>query len=479
MRNKKVIILSIIGVVLVAAITVGILYFTTDLFKTEQQLFYKYLSQTKIIDNNFINQYEKANERITQNSYSSLADLNISTAIPNPETGISDVQKILTVKSNGLENTLLKQSYRDFIFSSNNQNFLTLKYLRDNNTYAITADNILAKYLAVDNTNLRELFAKLGIAGSEDLPNSIPTNYEEILKIDEVTLSKLSETYGTLIYNNIDETSFYKIANSDKTETIGVSFSQQELSNILKLLLETAKNDSILLNLIISKAQLLSYNNITIEDIQAEIQTCIEDITEGTYSTEKDFLKVSLVKKDKQVIKLQFESDCVETNGMITENTYNQETAEKVKENIEFDFSELNKITMLMKENENEIIKSTINYTYDNNNLKINVESISNLDGESNNIKMQYEINNYQSDNISQNIIVDMMINEEENYQVSLVNNITLKQDVQISKLTSDNSAKLNDMTSEELSQLFTALINRVMTLYGANLIGSTNGYNT
>ena len=91
---------------------------------------------------------------------------------------------------------------------------------------------------------------------------------------------------------------------------------------------------------------------------------------------------------------------------------------------------------------------------------------------------MQYEINNYQSDNIIQNLLVDMAISEEESYQISFVNNIILKQDVQISKLTSDNSAKLNDMTSEELSQLFTALMNRIMTLYGADLVSSDGGLN-
>lgn len=480
MKNKKVIILSIIGVILVVAIMLGVLYFTTDLFKTEQQLFYKYLAQTKVIDTNFINQYEVANNRISENSHSSSADLNISTAIPNQETGVSDVQKLLSIKSNGLENVLLKQSYRDFVFSSNDQNFLTLKYIRDDNTYGIGADNILAKYLAVENTNLRELFGKLGVEDTTQLPNSIPTNYEEILKIDEVTLSKLNETYAILIYNNIDKTSFYKIVNEDKTETIGVALSEQEVSNILKMLLETAKNDNTLLELIINKAQLLSYNNITIEDIQAEIQTYIDDIIDDTYSTEKDFLKLSLIMSDKKVIKLQFETNYIETVQEY-ENPMDdgfKEVEKKINNVIEIDFSELNKIVISMKENENNTIKSTINYSYDSNNIKINVDILSNLEEESGNIKIQYETNDYQSDNIIQNLFIDMTMNEQENYQVNLVNNITLKQDVQISKLTTENSAKLNDMTSEELSQLFTALMNRIMTLYGADLMSSNGGLN-
>ena len=279
MKNKKVLIISsIIAIIIVIAIVIGVLYFTTDLFKTNKQLFYKYIAKVKVMDNGFVNQYTVANEKITKNSNSSLANINLSTSTPNAETGIADVQEILKITSNGLINVPLKQSYRDFTLSSNNQNLLTLKYMRDDNIYALKADNVVTKYIAVENSNLKDLFAKLGVDDTAEIPDSIPTNYEEILKIDEQTLDSLNQTYLTLIYNNLDDTHFYKTVNEDKTVTIGVSLSEQETYDLLKIILETAKNDTTLLNLIINKAQLLGYTNITVQDVQSEIQTYIDNI---------------------------------------------------------------------------------------------------------------------------------------------------------------------------------------------------------
>ena len=482
MKNKKNIIISSVAVILLLCLVLGILYFTTDLFKTNQQLFYKYIAKTEIMDLNFINQYNVVNEKIMRNSGSSASEIKVMTDISNQENAESETKEILKVSSNGLKNTLLKQSYRDFTFSSNNQNFLTLKYLRDDNTYGIIVDNILVKYLAVENANLKEFFSKLGITDTSAIPDSIPTNYEEILKIDQVTLNQLKETYGTLIYTNVNEENFYKISNTDKTQTIGVSLTEKELSEIVKLLLETAKNDNVLLNLIENKAKLLNYTNVTIENMQLEIQNIIDKITNQEYSTDKDFVKLSLVKKDKKVIKIQIETNSkVENNynDIINNEQNNSGNTEYNKINIELEFSESNKFTLVIKENENLCACINIKYSYNENDINIIYEEIN---AENEKIReIQYQLSGYQTNSILQKcqinsraLLAENSINglgdEADNtkvaYKIELNNQIELKQDVQISKLTTENSAKLNDMTQEELSTLFTALINRINTVY-------------
>lgn len=478
MKNKKVLIISsIIAIIIVIAIVIGVLYFATDLFKTDKQLFYKYIAKVKVMDNGFVNQYTAANEKITKNSNSSLANINLSTSTPNAETGIADVQEILKITSNGLVNAPLKQSYRDFTLSSNNQNLLTLKYMRDNNIYALGADNIVTKYIAVENSNLKDLFAKLGVEDTAEIPDSIPTNYEEILKIDEQTLASLNQTYLTLIYNNVDETHFYKIVNEDKTVTIGVSLSEQETYNLLKVILETAKNDNTLLNLIINKAQLLGYTNITVQDVQSEIQTYIDDINYDAYSTDKDFVKLSIVKKDKNVITIELETNYEEeVSTMAGEVVVDvPATVEKNRYNVMIDFSETNKLLISIKENDIERANAIMNYSHDDNNINLNIE-LSAVENEINStMKMQYQISNYQTENVLQNCVIDFKDNRKETaYQVNLSNEIKLKQDVQIEKLTTENSVKLNDMSSEEISQLLTAIVARVMSLYGTEINGLT-----
>lgn len=474
MKNKKVLIISsIIAIIVIIAIVIGALYFTTDLFKTDRQLFYKYIAKVKVIDTGFTNQYTAANEKITKNSNSSLANINLSTSVQNAETGVADVQEILKITSNGLVNAPLKQSYRDYTLSTNNQNLLTLKYMRDNNIYALKADNIVTKYIAVENSNLKDFFAKLGVENTAEIPDSIPTNYEEILKIDEQTLNTLNQTYLTLINNNIDETHFYKTVNEDKTVTIGVSLSEQETYNLLKIILETAKNDNTLLNLIINKAQLLGYTNITVQDVQTEIQTYLDDMADDAYSADKDFIKLSIIKKDKNIIAIEletnFEEEVSTTAGEIVVDV--PSIVKKNRYNVMVDFSEANKLVISMKENDIEKVNLAIRYSYDANNINLNAE-LSVVENETNStIKIQCQISNYQADNISQNCVIEFNDSiKDEKYQLNLSNEIKLKEDIQIEKLTTENSAKLNDMTAEEISRLLTAIVARVMSLYGTEI---------
>ncbi len=475
MKNKKIIISTVAIILLICAI-LGVLYFKTDLFKTDQQLFYKYIGQIEMMDSNFIKQYDNANKKITKNTNSSNMNIDFELMGQNLEPSSVESQKLLNIKSNGLQNSLTGQSYRDFMFSNNEENFLTLKYLKDGNVYGLFADNIVSKYLAVENSNLKDLFAKLGVEDVSQIPDLIPTNYEEILKIDEEILKQLKETYGILLYNNISKEKFYKVKNQDKTEIIGVSLTEQETIDVLKLMLDTIKNDNVILNLIVNKAQLLNYNNVTIELLQTKIQNIIDEMINTSYSTNDNFLNISLIKQGKLIKKINIETNIgntIDNFEQSSDNALTQPITDVIKQNIEIDFSQANKINLSLKENDIELFKMIVGYLYDANNINLNIETQFNENETINVVKLQYKISNYQTDNIIQELTVNMNNGTEESYQVNLNNNITIKQDVQISKLTTDNSAKLNDMSSEELQQLVMALGNRINQIYGGSLTSS------
>lgn len=492
MKNKKLLITSGILFLIICAAIVGVLYFATDLLKTEQQLFYKYLAEIEIMDSDFIKQFNIANDKITGNSHSSSTNFSFSTGGQNKETGASEEQSRFSIASNGLLNVTTNQSYRDFTLSQSEQNLLTIRYMRDGNTFAIGADNILAKYLAVENANLKELFVKLGVEDASQVPDSIPTNYEEILKVDEQTLAKLKETYSLLIYNNIGKENFYKVKNADNTEIIGVSLTEKELNDLTILLLENVKNDNLLLELMVNKAKLVGINDISKELIQEKMQEYIEELQpDESYDVEEEWvgwksisyskyekiedklIKIELVKKQKEIIGINLKESYTKQTR-IYENYADDEyktSQENIVEGIMIDLSKLNEIIVVAKENDTELFKSMLNYSYDNNNINLYIELESKEDGENSLLKIQYQVNNLQTDNINQKCAIDVESNNEGNYKISLLNNIALKQDVIISKLTTENSAKLNNMTSEELEQLFIALGNRITTLYGNEFI--------
>ena len=95
MKKRKGLIIGIIAIIVIIAIALVAIYFTTDLFKTNQQIFYKYISKTQIVNPNLGQVYNLANDKITKNSSSSSDELNFSTSATNTETGIADVQDIL------------------------------------------------------------------------------------------------------------------------------------------------------------------------------------------------------------------------------------------------------------------------------------------------------------------------------------------------------------------------------------------------
>lgn len=483
MKNKKrIIILSVILTIIVVALLVGYLYFATDVFKTKQQLFYKYLSKIEIFDIDFLEQVNAANNKIAKTSNSSSGTIEVSTSIADTETGVANVQEIATIATNGLENSLTEQSYKDFTISNSGQDLLTLKYMKDGNIYGIGADNILAKYISVENNNLKDLASKLGIENTTNIPNSIPTNINEILKIDETTLKSLSNTYLTLIYDKIDASHYYKTVNSDGTENIGISLTEKEIEQLIVYILETAKNDTVLLNLIVNKANLLGISEITIESLQTKIQECIDgllpDLTTPTTVENNEYndniIMLELIKKDKKIIGVNLKTEYIKQRDaydVVTDDTSNS-IQEKTIDVLLVDFSTDNNIKMSVKENDTEVANLDMNYIYDNNNINITITTETIEDDEKQTIKVQCQTNNIQTDNVSQNMVVNINSNDEENYQVKYTNNITFKQDVIISKLTTENSAKLNDMTSEEIGQLITALCNRINQLFGINTLG-------
>lgn len=465
MKNKKnIIVLSLIITIILLITIFAVLYFSTDIFKTNQQLFYKYLGKIKIIDTNVIEQYNIANNIMKEKNNSSNMQIKVFSSKENNETQISDIQEIFTVNSNGLRNVLLKQAYRDYNFSKDNQTFLTLKCLKDNNTYGIIADNILSKYLSIDNTNLKEVLLRIGLTDTSLLPNSIPNEYEEVIKINEETYKEIKDNYFALINESINKDNFYKIKKEDKSQIFGVSFSEQEVINVVNILLDNAKNDERLLNLISDKLQLLNYDDITVEKLQTYIQEYIQQLNNNTYSDEKDYLKISLIVQKDQIISVEIEQNYNDNNNKINDKG-------KVirKRNFKLDLSKICNVNLVIKEDETEIFNITTEWLYDNEKINISFDMKNFENHEMDMVKFIYQIRDFETDNIKQNCNINI-VSDTEQYQISIETTTTLKEDVQISKLTTENSVKVNTMTKEEINLLINALINRINELYQIDL---------
>ena len=304
--KKKIIVWSLIVIFIIAALILSFLYIATDTFKSDKELFFKYLSKAEILDENFVQKYKEIIKIENQSNSSSTGTITCSTVSNRNETNIANVDQLFNIKYNSLKNKNLNQDYADFTLNSNNEDIVTARYLRDNNVYGIKIENVLKKYIAIENNNLKDFCSKLGIENSETIPNSIAiSSLDNLLRIDENQLSAIKTNYRDILLNNLTKNNFAKSKNSDSV-TIKLSLTEREFTNILKQELETLKNDNNTLNFIINKANTLGYS-INIESLIGYIQNQINSLNTNTEISDEQFINISVTENNNNLVKI----DCV------------------------------------------------------------------------------------------------------------------------------------------------------------------------
>lgn len=467
MKKRKIIIISIVIVLLIIAGTIGFLYAKTDLFKSNKILFYKYLAKTQIVEDEAVKVYKQATQNKANNNYSSTGTVTCSMKKNDNATNISDIQQLFTIYYNALENRALNQYYSDYKLSVNNQDVITLRTLKDENTYALKADNVVTNYLAVENRDLKSFFAKLGVTDTTQIPDSIPQKgiTTEATTIDPGLINNIKTKYLPIINNKLTEDKFTKTANEDKTTTITLALTEQETVEIIKELLETLKDDDATINLIIQEASNKGYgSDLNADSFKTSLQETIDkitnNITNNTYSSAGDFLKVLVTENGKNTTALEVQITKAASGIMGTET-------ENVQADYKIDLSEKNRTILYANNGQDENYKAVITFGYETNKFEANID-VSSID--TNNVetplgKLQYQILDYNSTNIKQNITLEMI---ESSYKIQVdLNDVTeLKSDIQIEKITNQNAIKLNNLTAQQLQDLMQKISARLEYLY-------------
>ena len=465
MKNKKIFIICIIIVLLIATTIIGVMYWKTDFLKSEETLFYKYLSKTQIINPEVSQRYKAMYQKIKDANYSSSGNVSYSITQNDVSTNVANIQEILSTKYNILCDKNLKQTYADFTLSSANQNIATLKYLKDNNIYALKMDNVVNKYLAIQNTNLKEFASKLGMEDTSKIPNSISqTSLEEVMRIDDSTMNEIKTNYMNLVKESMSKNNFNKIKNSNGTITHEISLSEKETKSLEKAILQQVKNDDTALKIIIEKMQKVGYE-VNIDSMKTSIQEKIDDITNGNYSEERGFFKLAITEKKGAVTKID-----MNLNINQNESTSNAQLTQNTKTyNISADLSEANKISIILNDGEN-AGKAIIAFGYTNNDIVTKIELIDldeNYNEKNTKLMVQYQVNNYNTDDITQNASITLNNEDSSKGQINFYNDTQIKQDINIEKITDNNAALLNNKSAEELNQLFYQIQKRIEYLYG------------
>lgn len=440
-RKKRIALaIAIPSIIVIIIIITGILlYLNTDMFKSNKTLFFKYFGKNseniKEIEEIFEStEYEK---NLQNNKYTD--DINIKVNYTNnlQTTSEDNSNTINNVKLliKGEEDKNNKYSYKDFKLEkdkniatntenqsssensneSNNkeQNIMEVEYIKNDNNYGIRFSDLFKQYLLVENNNLKDLFRKIGYSEQEleNVPDSIEINDITLsdIKFTEDEIKQLSEKYSEIINKKVSKEKFEK--NSKQVITINeknittnayiLKLTNEELNNLYVDLLESLKQDEIILNKIESiqnKINSININSSESKDLKEsfaeEIDLQIEKINKTNignqetkiivYENSEKTIRTAIQGKDYEInfdyINTQDEKNIeliVKKDEIETYNIKLKKDKDGIKLEI-YSNDETNPIKISLEQNKNESDKkfsNNINLKYENANSKLEVSA--------------------------------------------------------------------------------------------------------
>ena len=306
MNKKKKIIICGLSISMIV-VCLALIYIFTDLFKTKEQLFFKYIVKQKdeiesVLSNNEIKQFN-----IEEKNSSYIKEGNITV-----DTGLEILKPVnikITEKGNNkdkIRNTFIDAEY-------NNLKLANATIIKDNDYYLIKSNLLSDKYLAVENNNLKDLAKDFGIQNTEYIPNKVnEIDYTELFEFTDDEIIHILKEYIPIYRKHVKNNDYIKRKNvkldksSDNLTSIEVHLSEKQVNDLMIELLKNLHEDDKTINIINKKINIINpeskYTNN--EMIKEKISDLIEYFSSKDVKDEK-FLSIIIYKKLNNVIKTE------------------------------------------------------------------------------------------------------------------------------------------------------------------------------
>ena len=150
-KNKKIIVILIIVLAIIILITGGLLvYFTTDIFRGNKELFFKYITQIGEEDNGFVeNNIKNYYEKKSTNSYANEGNFTVTAQDPTV-TNLDSLNSFNISFSGQTDNTNSKTQENISINYSDSVTFPVI-YRKIGNQVGLQTDYVGSKFINVEN----------------------------------------------------------------------------------------------------------------------------------------------------------------------------------------------------------------------------------------------------------------------------------------------------------------------------------------
>lgn len=375
MKKMQIIIIALVIVLLLGCATFAILYFATDIFKSDKEMFYKAISQIRVGDMIATDEYSKYQERIKNEDNTNNGNIFINVKGNNEEV-INEKFDFETKSKPGENFASAKINMKQ-----NDEKKLTIDYLRNEDLYGLRFEDLIKQYIVLENNNLKEFAQKLGIENTDNIPNKLEIQDKGVMSEEEQkAIEQIFTKYINIAIEQVPNENYSKIKNESITfdnkeinaDGYQVAISKDLLKEILINILNTMKEDEEAYNLL----NKLSETEVGLENYKQTMQTSIDEISQENIKTN---IAVKVYKQGKKTIKLVSTIELEENDGKIEisleklEDKYDfllYVTSDDDKSNMSFNLNKNINVQekedifckVLINQNDKEIANSTIRF---------------------------------------------------------------------------------------------------------------------
>lgn len=421
-KNTKILLILIIIIVIIILAGVGILVFATDIFKSDKEMFFKYMadigdSKKGFIDDGLKQYFEKKNNT----PYNDEGEFSVNISSDNEQKKFENVNNF-NISFSGQVDTANSKAAQNISLNYSNDVKFPINYKQIENKIGLQTKYVGSKFVAIETEKLNKF--------SEDLDDveSYGEMVDKLQKMGKVELtedekSHIKDTYITVINQQLEKDKFSKVKESDMSG-YKLSLTGTDLQNVLVKLLETLKNDQTTVDKL---NEYLKIQKNSAKITASQIDDAIKSIKDDTDFSDKNF-EIAVYQKNRDVCKLVIET----TEGTIAI----EKKIEGNQQNIVVSYE--------MKEDKKSKISFSANFE--------NLESLQN-------IKENYELIMSLPEVAESSTTTDV---DSEVVVYKFSNDVNFTDSATVEDFSSDNSLMLTDYDSDQVSNFLNAVVERI-----------------
>lgn len=460
-RKKKlaIIITSVTLAVIIIIATLLILYLKTDMFKSNQTLFCKYLTQNigtiyeyKDIEKSDVNEMLENNKYVSDLTGSIEYTENMGTSDENKNSPINKVKLSIASQTDKKNN----YAYKDIKLVDGDENPVRFEYINQDEVFGVRLKGI-KQFVSININEESDFDSQLDI---KDLENKLKEiDFKTIFEFTDEEKETLKNTYLGILQSNVSKDKFSKqskalitLNNQDvQTNAYYLTLTREEYNNLIIKILRQISQDEIILGKIdkiddlVEKDELyqLSENSSLRNEVIELINDIIKEIENKNIG--QDEVKITVYENSGKTVRTTLETT---TNRFIID-TYNNGNSLKL----------VNKVYGAVDSEQILIIEKDINSS--NNKISIEYEII-----EDNEISHDYVIKLEQKvDNTNITRLLQLQIsNQKYKANLKVEDNIEIVNNFTETVSLEEDNMLLNDLNSEQVERISDILMQNIQS---------------